>query len=160
MLVIDPRLVLETERLEQLEEPSTSAVAPPYVSLRVPITVLPLLSQGQQELSDMDDPMNTWLFGKRGELFQYRFAGSHAVASGMTSILVRDELEKLRKAKPAVDWAAFMRMHNEGIHYPNPDLPFLFAGNIVHSESASVYELSEGGLLQGLMLTSDAEELD
>lgn len=42
---------------------------------------------------------NSWHFGEEGELFQYKFAGRHAVHSGFTSLVLAHELQG--KAPPS-----------------------------------------------------------
>lgn len=39
-------------------------------------------TQGQLELDEMDEPMNSFVFGEKDELFRYRMVGEHATQSG------------------------------------------------------------------------------
>ena len=63
MHIVDPRTVLSAEQGPQLSS----------VQLDLPQA---LLGQAPHfELGEADDPMSTWVFGKRAEIFQYRFIG-------------------------------------------------------------------------------------
>jgi hypothetical protein len=87
-------------------------------------------------------PLCARFFGKRAELFRYRFVGRHSVQSGFTSLVQAHELQQLLSAPPqranrkqaALDdrsWLNFLQhmkgSSGEGI-WPTPELPFLFAG--------------------------------
>ena len=61
--VVDPRTVLSPDKgaklsSVQLELPPALLKEPPHF-----------------ELGDADDPMSTWIFGERAEIFQYKFLG-------------------------------------------------------------------------------------
>lgn len=62
------------------------------VQLEVPQT---LLRQAPHfELGEADDPMSTWVFGKRAEIFQYRFIGAikHLPAQFLAPKVTQDTL--------------------------------------------------------------------
>ncbi len=44
-------------------------------------------------VADVEAAGNSWHFGEEGELFQYKFAGRHAVYSGFTSLVLAHELQ-------------------------------------------------------------------
>lgn len=167
MAVLDPLLLLEPERLRAAEaSPSSGAVAP-VVTLRMPHRLLPLLSQGQLELAEGDEPGSHLLFGQRGELFQYSYVGSHLVTSGFSSIVLADELRRAAAAaaggppprkqaqQGGASWAAFLAHFQRGSPWPAPQLPFLFAGRVVDSASAAVHVLKAGGTIVGMQVASE-----
>lgn len=68
--IIDPLLVLEPERLAAAEASASEGSAQPYVALSVPHRLLPLLTKGELDLAEGDEPGSHLYFGRRGELFQ------------------------------------------------------------------------------------------
>ena len=80
--VVDPRTVLSPDKggklsSVQLELPQALLKQPPHF-----------------ELGDADDPMSTWIFGERAEIFQYKFLGgvlcTQTQQSTLQFILLRD----------------------------------------------------------------------
>ncbi len=63
MYIVDPRTVLNPQQGPQLSS----------VQLEIPQALLK--QEPHFELGEADDPMSTWVFGKRAEIFQYRFIG-------------------------------------------------------------------------------------
>ena len=61
--VVDPRSVLSPDQGSGLSS----------VQLDLPQALL--RSAPHFELGDADDPMSSWIFGKRAEIFQYKFIG-------------------------------------------------------------------------------------
>lgn len=154
--IIDPRAVLEGR-----------ADSVPSVTLSVPPGLMPHLSKGVNELGDMDDPMDEWIFGKRAEIFQYRLVGVTGTQSGFTSIITRDALERAKAASGGgggggrlPEWEEFRRELVAGTaKFPSKRHPFLFAGHMVDSPEAAVYQLTEDdGTAVGLLISSEAAE--
>ncbi|KAI8469376.1 MAG: hypothetical protein J3K34DRAFT_423838 [Monoraphidium minutum] len=148
VVVIDPRAVLE-RRADAVKAVTLPALPP---------ALLPLLSQGVNELGDMDDPMDEWIFGERDEIFRYTCVGMAGTQSGFTSLITRDALEKAQSGSvPLPPWEEFRGMLAEGAaKFPSRKHPFLFAGHIVESPEAAVYTLSRGGSIVGVLLSSEA----
>ncbi|KAL4425102.1 hypothetical protein ABPG77_010416 [Micractinium sp. CCAP 211/92] len=167
---------MEPERLVTAAAGSSSdsQAVQPYVTVSVPFRLLARLNAGRLVLAEHDDPGNSWHFGEEGELFQYKFAGRHAVYSGFTSLVLAHELQALREAPPPKpgrkqaaagleerSWLAFLRhvqgSSGEGL-WPTPALPgILFAGKAIDCASVGVYTLGEGGSCRGLSLASEYE---
>ena len=63
--VVDPRSLLIPDQGSGLSS----------VQLDLPQALLK--SVPHFELGDADDPMSSWIFGKRAEIFQYKFVGGH-----------------------------------------------------------------------------------
>ena len=125
---------------------------------RVPATFLPELARGTFDLGDADEPTNSYSFGKPAEFFQLRYVGKCQCQSGYVGIITAD---KLGKAGPAWDWEAFRRgIDQETLVFPDEASGFLFAGPVVQSNSVSVFKHEEGGEVDGLLITSDVEEMD
>ena len=61
--VVDPRTVLSPDKGAKLSS----------VQLELPQALLK--EPPRFELGDADDPMSTWIFGERAEIFQYKFLG-------------------------------------------------------------------------------------
>jgi hypothetical protein len=80
VLVIDPQLVLDAA-----QPPGTLAA----VRLIVPAALVPCLSAGRLELSDADDPANSYVFGEPAEVFEYTFVGPASTRSGYVSLITR-----------------------------------------------------------------------
>jgi hypothetical protein len=80
VLVIDPQLVLDAA-----QPPG----APAAVRLIVPAALVPRLSAGRLELSDADDPANSYVFGEPAEVFEYTFVGPASTRSGFVSLITR-----------------------------------------------------------------------
>uniref|UniRef100_A0A7S0REX9 3-hydroxyisobutyryl-CoA hydrolase n=1 Tax=Chlamydomonas leiostraca TaxID=1034604 RepID=A0A7S0REX9_9CHLO len=138
----------------------------------LPASLGPQLTEGVLELGDMDDPLNAWCWGDRGEIFQYTLAGTHTTRSGYSALIPRADLEALLQqnttkkghaAGAAPSWQAFVKA------LAQPDAatggagtgsdtirPFLFAGRIVESDLASVYVLKSGSDVTGVMVSSVA----
>lgn len=116
--------------------------------------------QGVNELGDTDDPMNNWYFGKTGEIFEYNLLGTHPAPSGFTSVITKATLEELllgRKRCPLPSWQEFVALVDSGaVQWPTDKLPFLFAGRVVDSSAAAVYELRDANHVLGLMVSSEA----
>eukprot|EP00879_Flechtneria_rotunda_P021954 GHRR01023151.1.p3 GENE.GHRR01023151.1~~GHRR01023151.1.p3 ORF type:complete len:116 (+),score=38.53 GHRR01023151.1:1635-1982(+) len=112
------------------------------------------------ELGDADDPLNAWYFGKMDEIFKYRLMGHHPTMSGFTSIVEREQLEELATATGSLglpDWEDFKADLQAGeITFPSIRVPFLFAGTVLDSPAAAVYQLTEGKQLVGLAVSSEA----
>lgn len=85
--MIDPRAVLTGE---------FDAAPPKSVTLTVPPALMPALSRGALELGDGDDPMNSWAFGRRGEIFEYRLVGVAATRSGYVGLITAAALAAAR----------------------------------------------------------------
>jgi hypothetical protein len=161
--IIDPLLVLEPERLATAAAAVAAggadpAAVQPYVTVSLPFRLLAQLPKGRLELAAHDDPGNHWHFGQEGELFQYQFAGRHAVQSGFTCLILAHELQQLTGASGGGggcshgdaghqhqpqrhnrkqagleerSWLAFLQhvKNSSGEGlWPTPALPFLFAG--------------------------------
>ena len=62
--IVDPRTVLDPQQGPQLSG----------VQLEVPQSLL--REAPHFELGEADDPMSTWVFGKRAEIFQYKYIGA------------------------------------------------------------------------------------
>ena len=149
VVFVDPRLVLHN-------------TASDFVSVRLPVSLTPLLSQAAHVLGDFDDPMNAYVAGQRGEVFQYHFVGSHSSASGYASVLKEEVFEELQAGRRRVDidWPTFIRMsQEEGIKYPHEGLPFLFAAPVLESD-VKVFVRKDKGQITGVMMASMGEELD
>ena len=95
----------------------------------------------------------------QGEFFQYTYLGAHSTASGWTSIITLEDLRRLAQSrqKPSYDDLQRAMDGNDATQWPLKDFPFLFAGRIVESASASVWLLKDGPQLTGLMITSSSE---
>ncbi|GBF92041.1 hypothetical protein Rsub_04388 [Raphidocelis subcapitata] len=165
VVVIDPRAVLEGRAGEARS-----------VKLRVPAALLPALSKGINKLGDMDDPMDEYYFGKAAEIFEYRLVGVSSTQSGFTSIVTAEALERARAsgggggasgggggggggegAPPLPDWESFRQdLLSGAARFPSRRHPFLFAGHMLESAEAAVYELKEGDETVGLLVSSEA----
>jgi len=158
--VVDPRTVLEHEKWKEENTLEKHRQEELSVTLKVPKSFLPVLSQGRNELGDMDDPMNNWYFGTQGEIFQYRLIGTHLTKSGYSSILLKDELDAIvEKGRTAglPRWKDFLEDLQEGrTKFPSPRHPFLFTGLMVDTAEAAVYQLKEGGEMKGVLISSEA----
>jgi hypothetical protein len=128
------------------------------VRIQTPTSFLPDIAKGSFELGDADEPTNSYSFGKHAEFFKLKFVGKCQCQSGYVGLIAS---ESMGGARAALDWEAFREgVDQETISFPNKDTGFLFAGPVVHSDSVSVFKFEEGGRVAGLLITSDAEELD
>ena len=143
VIVADPRKVLETGSGEGT------------LQVRVPLTLLPLLSSPKFELGDADDPMSSYIFGKRKEIFQYNFAGSVSTQSGWVSLITRQSLDELQPG--TVQWKALQSAAEEtggSLKGSKPDQPFLFVGQILEAAGVNVYTSHEGPDVDGVLITT------
>jgi len=180
LYMLDPLLLLEPERLRSRENETAVGVSKGFVGVGVSDAVLASIQDGgKMELGDMDDPQSHWTFGQPGEIFQYRYVGSHVVVSGWTCAVLAETLHEItsgqRPPSPRA-WARFSKLAqgNDRVlssSLQDADLPqMLFAGRLLDCPSASVYELppprgcsrSDGGsdLPKGLMIVNDYESVD
>lgn len=86
-----------------------------------------------------------WFFGREGEVFQYKYRGSHVVQSGYSSAVPAEVLRGVERGESVA---------GEGV--------LLFKGRVVDCESAGVYTLGGGGdgEFEGVMLSSEYESAD
>lgn len=127
----------------------------------VPRTFLPLIASPTFELGEADDPMSSWIFGQRAEIFQYSFAGNVRTQSGWVGAITADSWEDMRASKE-VSWDALQSRAAQaegGLKGCTPGQPFLFVGQILEAAGAAVYVKREGGKLQGLMIATSDDEI-
>ncbi|GAB4817744.1 hypothetical protein N2152v2_004790 [Parachlorella kessleri] len=116
------------------------------------------LGKGVFTLGDRDDPESHWVFGKRGEVFQYKYAGSHIVQSGFVSAVAAQTLHQVESGasideqEAPQQWLALAEQIDSG---SGPPAPFLFAGRVVDCASVGIYQLVEGGTVTGVMISSE-----
>lgn len=130
------------------------------VQLRVPLTFLPQVSAPYFELGEADDPMSSWIFGKRKEIFQYSFAGSVSTQSGWVSLITKQALDQLQPE--SVNWEelqAAAEQNGGSLKGSRPDQPFLFVGNILEAAGVGVYVSHEGKDLDGVLIASSDDEI-
>lgn len=153
---LDPRTLVTEKDLQVLvDHKADEDVVTP---LQVPGTFLKALSQGVNELGDMDDPMNNWYFGKRAEIFQYTFVGSHKTQSGFTCIVTREVLKRLAAGQGSAlpPWDKLKNWITTGtITFPCKVPPLVFAGLMVETAEAAVYKLEEEGKVVGVLISSE-----
>lgn len=128
------------------------------------------LSNGQFELGDMDNPGNSWVFGKAGELFEQKLLGSHAITSGFTSIVTAEAIDEMQHGPEGSvqmklpTWEQFKDIiHDDNVEWPHPQLQplLLFAGYMVESDIGSVYQNpASGNNITGLTISTSSEEVD
>ena len=70
--IVDPRTVLSSNKPAKLSS----------VQLEIPQALLN--EPPRFELGDADDPMSTWIFGERAEIFQYKFLGGGGLHTDST----------------------------------------------------------------------------
>lgn len=148
MFVADPRKILEKG-----SEGRT-------LQIRVPLTFLPQLSSPRFELGDADDPMSSYIFGKRKEIFQYSYAGSVSTQSGWVSFITKQSLSELQP--DALSWKALQSSAEDNgglLKGSMPDQPFLFVGQILEAAGVSVYTSHEGPNLDGILITTSDDEI-
>lgn len=155
---IDPRTVLQHHKWKEQGELQQHAAEEMYTPVVVPKQLVPALSKGQNELGDMDDPMNNWYFGKKDEIFRYRLIGTHLTQSGFSSIIRRDRLQQIYDGDVAglPSWEEFQKAYQRGLSFPSMRHPFLFAGLMVETSEAAVYKLEQEGKVAGLLISSEA----
>lgn len=138
-------------------DPKDSAPANP-LSLRVPTAFLLSIAWGTFELGDADEPTNSYSFGKQAEFFRLKFVGKCRCQSGYVGLIPS---ERLRETGAELEWEGFREgVDRETLGFPHEASGYLFAGPVVQSDSVSVFKHEEGGEIAGLLITSDAEELD
>eukprot|EP00877_Chromochloris_zofingiensis_P015236 jgi/Chrzof1/9967/Cz04g22080.t1 len=156
---IDPKTVLDYKEWKgqgPLEDQKKSKV---LTTLTVPLRFLPALSQGHHELGDMDDPMNSWYFGKHADIFQYQFVGSHVTMAGYSSIIKSDHLKEIYSGQKAdlPSWEQFKKQFSKGkMKFPCKNPPLLFAGYMVDTSEVAVYKLVEQQQIVGVMISSES----
>eukprot|EP01023_Acetabularia_acetabulum_P069200 TRINITY_DN9971_c0_g1_i1.p1 TRINITY_DN9971_c0_g1~~TRINITY_DN9971_c0_g1_i1.p1 ORF type:complete len:186 (-),score=19.90 TRINITY_DN9971_c0_g1_i1:127-684(-) len=146
--VLDPFLLMDPFKDE----------AKTMVPIRVNPNFVPLFDKGEFELGEFDDPMNSWYFGKKAEIFQYKFLGSHKVVSGWSGIICESVLQEWKKGKeviPRLNLQQFNKHLDEIQNFQNT--PLIFAGRVVDCSQASVYKLGSNGETSGIMIQSDFE---
>ena len=77
------------------------------------------------------------------------------------SCITQQALDELRDSK-GVSWEALQSeaANADGsLKGAAPGQPFLFVGQILEAGAAAVYERREGGVLQGLLITSSDDEV-
>lgn len=155
---IDPALVVEPVRLKELKASSSEGNIQPYIQLSLPVNIAQGLGKGVFTLGDRDDPESHWVFGKRGEVFQYKYAGSHIVQSGFVSAVAAQTLHQVESGasideqEAPQQWLALAEQIDSG---SGPPAPFLFAGRVVDCASVGIYQLVEGGTVTGVMISSE-----
>ncbi|MEW5301655.1 MAG: hypothetical protein WDW36_004502 [Sanguina aurantia] len=117
-------------------------------------------TQGQLELDEMDEPMNSFVFGEKDELFRYRMVGEHATQSGWTSIISRQTVQGLSASGEAgrglPSWQQFVEQAGNAKGPFLEIAPFLFVGRILEAPAAAVYVLEGKGVARGLLISSSA----
>ena len=127
------------------------------VHLKVPKGFLPRIAEGIFELGEGDEPSNSYSFGKKAEFFEQIFSGRCQCRSGYVGVKLAEAIENVSENK----WAALReRIDKELISFPDAESGLLFAGPVVQADSVSVYKSTESGIITGLTLSADAEELD
>lgn len=130
------------------------------------------LGEGKFQLGDADDPESHWLFGRHGEIFEYKYCGSFAIQSGFASAINAQLVHALEKGQrlqePAScsnlamgvegkprNWTNFVALVSNG---GKPPAPFMFAGRVVDCQSAGLYRLiNVEGDVEGVMISSEYE---
>lgn len=172
--VLDPKILFSSSPSEYIRNSQqnrrSNNTAAPFVQVILPKTFLPKLSEGQFQLGEMDDPGNSWVFGQEGELFEQKLLGSHKVTSGFTSIITAEAFDELQRGADASihmklpSWSDFTKFATgHDVQWPHPQLQslFLFAGTMVESDMASVYQNpSSGESVTGLVISTNAESID
>ena len=127
------------------------------VSLQVPASFLPKISQGAFELGDADEPTNSYQFGKKAEIFELTYTGKAQCKSGYVGIKTIESI----KGSTKLAWPDLKdRIDKETVSYPDSVSGLLFAGPVIQADSISVYKLEEAGAVIGMVLTSDVEDMD
>jgi hypothetical protein len=129
------------------------------LKIRIPTTFLPKLESPKLELGEADDPMSQWVFGKKEELFRYKFQGLVNTQSGWVSLITWQALKSLQE-KPSVQWDDLKDSaeSNEGLlQGSRPQQPFLFVGQILEAAAASVYLSYDGPAEVSGMLIASSE---
>ena len=145
--VVDPR-----QLLQELDRMAAVAEA---VRIRVPTHFLPEIAAGVFELGDSDEPTNELRFGKPAEFFQYTFVGRCSCPSGYVGLIPVAEV-----SRSSGDWSTLQNLVNvDSPHFPDKETGFLFVGPVIQADSVSIYKYEEG-TLRGLLISSDAEEMD
>lgn len=89
----------------------------------------------------------SWIFGKRGEVFQLRFIGSFPCRSGYVCAFA-GSFERASQ----VEWSTLKQQIDAGLPLPPP---ILWAGRILESSTASVYaKLDPQECVEGITITS------
>jgi len=159
--ILDPRSVLEPsawkDLISDLNQGGTNGLV--TTVKQVPDDLARLIPQGRYELGEGDDPLNSWVFGQPAELFQHKLIGQHKTQSGYTSVIERRLLASICSGQVhgLPSWLEAKILLDGRRRLPCLRLPFLFAGLILESEAASVYQwFSQEGIMQGLMVSSSA----
>ena len=170
--VLDPKVLFSSSPSEQIQKSQhsrqSSNDAAPFVEVTVPKTFLPRLPDGQFILGEMDDPGNSWVFGNEGELFEQKLLGSHKIESGFTSIITAEAFDEMQLGKDdsikfkLPSWSEFTKIVTGDVMWPHPQLQpmFLFAGTMVQSDIASVYQNPAAGPMTGQVISTNEEDED
>ncbi|GAX74467.1 hypothetical protein CEUSTIGMA_g1916.t1 [Chlamydomonas eustigma] len=157
---LDPRSVLEPSRWTDLSSDLKQGGAAGLVTtVKVPDVLARLIPQGRYELGEGEDPMNSWVYGRPAELFQYKLIGQHMTQSGYTSVIEQKLLASICSGQVTglPSWLEAKMLIDGKRRLPSLRLPFLFAGRILESEAAAVYQWSDQqGVMQGILLSSEA----
>jgi len=139
-----------------------------HVTLPLGDNLPSLLGTARMDLGDSDDPMSSWSFGQRAEIFQYSFAGTHTVVSGWTCLCESSVVQLAMDGQlSAPSWKDFERIYAEqgGTSVlqqaaQHSGFPILFAGRLLDCPSASVFKYVKDSCVTGLMITNDFESID
>lgn len=129
-----------------------------FLRLRVPDSLLPEIAAGTSELGEDDEPANIHHFGTTAEIFQMKYIGQIACPSGYVGIF---DTEKTANGRADADWTRIRSQLDHGsAHFPDTKTGCLYAGHVLHSDSASVYKYEQDGAIRGLLIASNTEEVD
>eukprot|EP00884_Botryococcus_braunii_P009445 jgi/Botrbrau1/18501/Bobra.0072s0080.1 len=144
---VDPRSIIPLLR--------THPTSIGSVSLLVPKTFLGVLERGaEHELGEADDPMNSWIFGKRGEIFELRFVGTIPCQSGYACATSGSPTD-WSSLEADLPWSTLKQKIDDGLALPSP---IIWAGKILETPEASIYvKMSSEASIEGIKVTSSDE---
>ena len=155
---MDAQFVLVPDKLIHHQETAATGSPSAFVRLDLPSSLISQLSRAKLELGDQGDPSNSWIFGEVAELFDYKFAGSFAVPSGVAGVLTPESWEDWKqKSQSSVNWGQFKAELVNGLNFPAATYPFLWAGAVLEAPSASIFTTKKAS---GILLSSDTADGD